>query len=365
MVNLLEYQGKLLFKRYGIKTPNGKLVKGVPKPKDVKLPVYVKVQVPTGHRYKLGGVVRVSKYSDLRKNILRMASSNFLGYKGKAFLLEKPEKTTRQFYLSISIDRSVRSPVLIVSKKGGVDIENVDKKYISSYTLNNFIGIPDYVKEDIAFRLGVTKLLKNDLYNLLDSVWNLYTKEDAELVEINPLGVTKRGLIALDSKISIDDDAMFRHKHICVPESSDLLEREAAKDNISFVRLSGNIGLIANGAGLTMATIDMIERLGGKAGDFLDLGGTDEPSKVEKAIALVSREHPSVLLINVFGGVTKADTVAEGIANAVKKIKPNFKIFVRLSGFNTERGKKILIKKGINAFESMSDAVRAAVEASL
>ncbi len=366
MVNVFEYQGKELFKKYGITVPASKLIKTLPGRTGLKFPLYLKAQVPTGHRQKLGGVSKVGSYTELKESMLKMEKIDFNGYKAGAFLLEAAQDLTKEFYISISLNRSKRAPVLMISERGGIDIERVDKKYINTYTLNQFIGIPDYVKKDAAEKLGLRKdTLIDELYRLLDSIWSLYLKEDAELVEINPLGMTKSGLVAIDSKIVIDDDALFRHEYLHSSESSDPLERQAEKEHISFVRLPGSIGIIANGAGLTMATIDMIERLGGKAGDFLDLGGTDDPAKVVKAVTLVSKEHPTVLLINIFGGVTKADTVAEGIVDVIQKIKPNFKIFVRLSGFNTERGKKLLAEQGIKAFDSMSDAINAAVKASL
>lgn len=364
MVNLLEYQGKRLFKKYGIAVPESTLARSASIDKNIKFPLFLKAQVPTGHRKKLGGVVKITDRAKLKTDIEKMKTIDFNGFKAKLFLLEKPETCTEQLYVSILTDRRERTPLLLVSKKGGIDIESVDKGQIYTYSINRLMGIPEYVKQDIITKLGINEKDKEKFNRLLTSLWNLYTQEDAELVEINPLGKRKDGFIALDSKVVIDDDALFRHKHTPEEKSNDKLEREAAKEKISFVRLGGDIGLIANGAGLTMATIDMIEKLGGNAGDFLDLGGTDEPAKVVKALSLVSKSGPKVLLINIFGGVTKADTVAKGIVEAVKRLKPKFGIIVRLSGFNTEEGKKILLSSGIKAFDRMDDAVGAAVNAS-
>ncbi len=364
MVDLLEYCGKNLFRKYGIPVPESVLVDANGKGRGLFFPAFLKAQVPAGHRKELGGVIIAKSKKELTEGITSMKKISFNGFKPSEFILEKPEKTDKQVYLSLSTDRSTRAPVLIVSEKGGTGIEKVGREYIHTYTLNPFVGVPEYVKREIASVLSIGGKNRGRLDELLESLWRLYTKEDAELVEINPLGVSKKGLIALDSKVTIDDDALFRHADISPAKKSNRLEQKAAGEGISFVRLSGDIGLVANGAGLTMATIDMIAKLGGKAGDFLDLGGTDEPSKVAKAMELVSDSKPKVLLINIFAGVTKADTVSQGIVDAVDRIKPKFEIIVRLSGFNTDKGKKILATRGIEAFDNMSDAIRTAVQAS-
>ncbi len=364
MVNLLEFQGKEMFRKYNIPVPNGRLLKSENEIKKLDDPSVLKVQVPTGHRGKSGGISIVKTLTEACKALENMQKMSFDGFSPKGFLLEDMVKHTSEIYISISLDRGRRSPVLIASSRGGVDIENVPKGKIVTFNLNQLIGIPNYVKRQLLKDLGLKETLSGELYSLIDRLWSLYKNEDAELVEINPLAVTENGLIALDSKISIDDDSLFRHKELSPDLGTDPLEIKAKKEGIAFVRLDGDIGLIANGAGLTMATIDQIALLGGKAGDFLDLGGTDDPAKVAKAIELVAESNPKTVLINVFGGVTKADTVANGIVLAVKAIKPRFKIFVRLNGFNAEKGKKLLTANGIKAFSEMGEAVSAVVLAS-
>ncbi len=364
MVNLLEFQGKEMFRRYKIPVPAGRLIKNEKDIQKLDSKSVLKAQVPTGHRGKSGGVSLVGSAEEARKALENMQKMSFDGFSPKEFLLEDMVKHASEIYISITLDRSKRSPVLIASLYGGIDIESVPKDKIIMFDLNQLAGMPNYVKRGMLKGLGLKENMSKELSGLLDGMWSLYRNEDAELVEINPLAVTENGLVALDSKIVIDDDSLFRHKEISPDLGTDPLEIKAKKEGIAFVRLDGDIGLIANGAGLTMATIDQIALLGGKAGDFLDLGGTDDPIKVTKAIELVAESNPKTVLINVFGGVTKADTVASGIVSAVKAIKPKFKIFVRLSGFNADKGKKLLAENGIKAFSEMEEAVKAVVLAS-
>ena len=363
MVNLLEYQGKELFKKYGINIPHGFIAKDVSHLKPLHGDFMLKAQVPTGHRNQSGGVIEVHSRREAKAALQKLKNIDFNGFKPSAFLIEQKIPHSVEFYISIALDRSRRAPVIIVSKNGGVDIEKVPKENISVFPINKFIGIPDYVVRAAAEFITLNKM-ENELGTLLKSMWELYSKEDAELVEINPLVSEAGVLTALDSKIVIEDDALFRHNYEKSEESSDSIEIEAIKKGISFVRLEGNIGLIANGAGLTMATIDQININGGHAGNFLDLGGTDDPSKVAEAIELVNEEKPKVLFINIFGGVTKADTVAKGIIKAIKKFNPAYKIIVRLRGFNEEEGKKLLNDNGIKAFTDIEEAIKEAVGAS-
>lgn len=363
MVNLLEYQGKELFKKYGINIPKGFIAKDVSHLKPLHGDFMIKAQVPTGHRNQGGGVVEIHNRREAKAALEKLKSMEFNGFKPSAFLIEQKIPHSVEFYISITLDRSRRAPVILVSKSGGVDIEKVPKEDIQIFPINKFIGVPDYIVRAVAESMALSKE-EDKLGTLLKAMWELYSKEDAELVEINPLVSEGGVLTALDSKVVIEDDALFRHNYDRCEESSDRIELEAIKKGISFVRLEGNIGLIANGAGLTMATIDQININGGLAGNFLDLGGTDDPAKVAEAIELVNEEEPKVLFINIFGGVTKADTVAEGIIKAIKKFKPSYKIIVRLRGFNEEEGKKLLNDNGVKAFTDMEEAIKEAVEVS-
>ncbi len=365
MVNLLEYEGKRIFKKYNLPVPKSYVIKSTNEIKNIDKEVVVKAQVPIGHRGSRGGVIKVNNRIQAKNALNKIKNISFNGFKAESFLIEEAVKHDKEIYLGLTLDRSKRSPVLIVSSKGGVDIESVPNKEIAKFYLDILIGIPDYVKR-LAFNfLGLKESYRNSFYSIVEKVWSIFTKEDCELVEINPLAANEDSFIALDSKVIIEDDSLFRHKeYIKETVSNDPIEKEARSKNISFVRLDGNIGLIANGAGLTLATIDLIKRAGGNAGDFLDLGGTDDPEKVAEAINLVKKEKPTVLFINIFGGVTKADTVAEGIVKATKDSKEEMNLIVRLKGVNDEKGKEILNKNGIEAFTDLSEAIRKVVEVS-
>ncbi|MCW1312009.1 MAG: ADP-forming succinate--CoA ligase subunit beta [Candidatus Parvarchaeota archaeon] len=363
MVDLLEFEGKELFKLFGIEIPKGQLIHSTKDFRDFEEEHVIKAQVPTGHRGVNGGVLKFKTNEEFITAFNKVSSLTFNGFKPTSFLVEKAIQHKKELYVALTLDRSNKSPVLLVSPEGGVDIENIPKTRIKGLDLDIFIGMLDYQKRRAFEFIGLDEKYRVQFYSILSSMWRIFTEKDAELVEINPLAVTDSELIALDSKVSIEDDSLFRHSEYKRNEySSDELEMKAKKKGISFVRLNGNIGLIANGAGLTLATIDQIKLNGGVAGDFLDLGGTDDPARVAEAIELVKESNPKVLFINIFGGVTKADTVAEGIIQAINKLNITFKIVVRLKGFNEVKGKELLRKNGIDAFTDMGEAIKEVVK---
>jgi succinyl-CoA synthetase beta subunit len=365
MVLLLEYEGKRLFEAYGIPVPTHHLVKGIRDIRSIRTASVIKAQVPTGGRGKLGGVVAVRTVRAAKAALEKIKTIDFNGFHSKYFLIEEEIRRQVELYISITLDRSKRSAVLIVSKKGGINIEEVPATLISTYEVNQLIGLPEYIKRNAFDRLEPPEKFRDQFYHILDALWHLYVSEDAELVEINPLAVTANGLVALDSKVVVEDDSLFRHPNVKAQVSGDEIERKASAMGISFVRLSGDIGLIANGAGLTMATIDQISTNGGKPGDFLDLGGTDDPARVYDAFSIVALSKPRVLLVNIFGGVTKCDTVAMGIVRAIDKFRPVFPVVVRLSGFNEEKGVELLKARNITAFREMNVAVTEAIRLSV
>ena len=363
MVDLLEFEGKKLFKSYGIEIPKSQLIHSVTDFNGFGEEKVIKAQVPTGHRGVNGGVLKFKNKEEFIKAFNKISSLTFNGFKPTSFLVEEAIKHKKELYAALTLDRNNKSPVLLVSQEGGVDIEKIPKSRIKRLDLDIFIGMIDYQKRQAFEFMGLDEKYRLQFYSILDSLWRIFTDKDAELVEINPLAATDTQLMALDSKVSIEDDSLFRHQEYKRDEySSDELEMKAKKKGISFVRLNGNIGLIANGAGLTLATIDQIKLNGGMAGDFLDLGGTDDPARVAEAIGLVKESNPKVLFINIFGGVTKADTVAEGIVQAINKLNIAFKIVVRLKGFNEAKGKDLLRKNGIDAFTDMGEAIKEVVK---
>ncbi len=363
MVKLLEYEGKDFFKKYGIPVPSGYVVKSVNEIQPINFAMVIKAQVLTGGRGKRGGILKVSNLPEARKALDKISTINFDGHYAKQYLVESAVNVVKELYISITLDRSKRLPILMASTEGGMEIENVPDEKILKYYINPFIGVSLYIKRELAKELKIDKKMVGTIYAIVDGLWNIFKNEDAELVEINPLGVTEETLVAMDAKVVIEDDALFRHKNIeKVDETFDELEAKAREKSIAFVKLDGNIGVIANGAGLTMATLDTLTLWGGKPGVFLDLGGTDDPAKVTEAFELMCDAEPNVVFVNIFGGVTRCDTVATGLVNAIKNIKPKFPIVARIRGFHEVEGRDILKKAGISSFLDMKEAAKNVVD---
>ncbi len=372
MVKLAEWRGKELFRKYGIPLPRGQVARtpeeaeALARAGTVPLPCVVKAQVLAGGRGK-GGAVRFANTPEEAKTAAAaILGLEFKGEKVREVLLEEKLPIARELYLSITLDRSLRLPIVISSAQGGMEIETVDDTAIERTPVHPFPGLASYEKRRVAHVLGVTGPVAKSLDRLLDSLWTLFNREDAELVEINPLAVVGEGLVALDAKVIIEDDAAFRH-----PEYADIrddrtpLEEIAREKEIAFVQLDGNIGVIANGAGLTMATLDVLKEFGGNPGVFLDLGGTDDPKKVTEAFLLMARAKPRAVFLNIFGGVTRCDTVARGLVEAMKQVPDaeRFPLVARIRGNNEKEGVEILRAAGITSIPTLKDSAQAVIAA--
>ncbi len=367
MVKLLEWQGKEIFRNYGIPLPKGAVVRSgndVEKAlgSHVTLPCVIKAQVRVGGRGKGGALRFASTAEEARKATEEILGSTFKEEKVKEVLIEQKLPIDRELYLSLTLDRSRRMPILMGSAEGGVEIESVPDEKIFKIWVHPFTGILDYQKRQAAKLLGLTGDAAKELAGILETLWTIFEGEDAELVEINPLVVSAGHLVALDSKVIIEDDAIFRHPqydHL----QGDLtdLEEKAHEKGIAFVEMGGDVGVIANGAGLTMATLDVLLENGGKPGVFLDLGGTDDPKKVAEAFLLMSEAKPKVVFINIFGGVTRCDTVASGLASEITRNPPKFGIITRIRGNNEREGREILNGIGIGSYPDLAEAVRQVV----
>jgi len=363
MVDLLEHEGKRIFRKYGIPVPVFRVIRSEKEVPDFNEKMVIKAQVPTGGRGKKGGVKIVNNREEAIRAIQEIRQIDFNGYRARRFILEKAYDIKKELYVSITLDRSVELPVLLASAEGGVDINSVPAEKILKKPINPFVGVTDYMKREAAAFLGLDGENAKTLGKIISGLYRIYDELDASLAEINPLALTSEGLVALDSKISIEDDALFRHPDVPVRYfGMDKIEVEAKKKGLSFVRLEGDIGIIANGAGLNMATIDLIAQAGGKPANFFDLGGTDDPQKVIQAIELASKVTNKVLFVNIFGGVTRCDTVANGIVQAIKQLNPKFKLVVRIRGANEEEGRRILNENGIDSILNLDEAVRRVVE---
>lgn len=372
MVKLTEWRGKEIFRGYGIPLPRGAVVRSreeavaAAQSGTVPLPCVVKAQVLAGGRGK-GGAVRFADTpqaaGEAADAILGM---EFKGEKVKEVLLEEKLAIRQELYLSITLDRSARLPLLMASASGGVEIESVDEASLLRLHIDPFPGLLGYEKRRVNRALGLSGPVAKSLEGLLDRLWQLFQREDAELVEINPLAVVGDGVVALDAKVIIEDDASFRHPQYAeIRDDRTPLEEIAREKEIAFVQLDGNIGVIANGAGLTMATLDVLTEFGGRPGVFLDLGGTDDPKKVTEAFLLMAQARPAAVFLNIFGGVTRCDTVAKGLVEAQRQVPASerFPLVARIRGNNEKEGIEILRSAGIGARTDLKESVQAVVEA--
>ena len=372
MVKLAEWRGKEVFRRYGIPVPNGRVVRSAAEADELVrsgalvLPLVVKAQVLAGGRGKGGAVKFASTPEELRTVVSGMLGMQFKDETVKELLLEPKVSVGRELYLSIVLDRSAREPLLIASGQGGVEIESLNGDELVRIDVHPFAGLAAYEKRRVGVAFGLEAPASKELGGVLDSLWRAFQQEDAELVEINPLAVVDGHLIALDAKVIIEDDAGFRHlEYAEIRDDRTPLEEIAREKDIAFVQLDGDIGVIANGAGLTMATLDVLAQFGGKPGVFLDLGGTDDPAKVTEAFLLMAKAHPSVVFLNIFGGVTRCDTVAKGLVAAMTQVPDadRFPIVARIRGNNEDLGRQILQSAGITALLDLKASAQAVVAA--
>ncbi len=372
MVKLAEWRGKDVFRTYGVPLPKGHVARSAEEAEQlvragtVPLPCVIKAQVLAGGRGKGGAVQFAGTPAEVRAAAAAILGLEFKGERVKELLLEEKLPIARELYLALTLDRAARMPMLIVSAQGGVEIESVPDEQIVRLPIDPFPGLTGYQKRRAAKVLGLSGGPAKALDRLLDALWAAFDGEDAELVEINPLAVVGDGLVALDAKVIIEDDAAFRHPQYAeIRDDRTPLEEIAREKEIAFVQLDGNIGVIANGAGLTMATLDVLAEYGGRPGVFLDLGGTDDPAKVTEAFLLMARAKPRAVFLNIFGGVTRCDTVAKGLVEAMRQVPASerFPLVARIRGNNEAEGIEILRAAGITSIPQLRESAQAAVAA--
>ena len=357
-MKLTEHAGKQLFREYGIPVPNGFLVRDPSEITRIDAPMVVKAQVPVGGRGKAGGIRFASTVEQARSAATAIIGMDISGNRVRELLVEERLNIDREFYLSITIDRSRHLPLLMMIKEGGMEVESAPASEIMSWPIHPFVGISSYVSRDAARRLVLDPQPAAQLEAVISNLWRLFWEMDCELVEINPLVSTFEGrLVAADAKVVIDEDAVLRHQGLGeMVQSMTELEREARAKGLAMVQLEGDVGVLANGAGLTMATLDNLALHQAKGGVFLDLGGTDDEKVVESALALMSKAGQRVILVNIFGGITKCDTVAEGLIAAREKLGIRTPMVVRVRGVNEEQARKMLADKGIFALRDLDEA---------
>ncbi|MEM2366221.1 MAG: ADP-forming succinate--CoA ligase subunit beta, partial [Nitrososphaerota archaeon] len=329
----------------------------------------LKAQVLVAGRGKAGGIKFAGSPQEAYELAKILLNMEIKGEKVHSLLVSETVDIERELYLSIVIDRSVGAASILASSEGGIDIEELaaksPEKIVKVY-IDPLVGLKPYHVRRITEFMSLSDEQKKVLHDITLNLYRLFVDFDCELAEINPLAVDKEGkLVPVDAKVIIDDNALFRRKEFAERASAELseFEAEAKKYGFSYVELDGDIGIIGNGAGLTMATMDVVKLYGGKPANFLDIGGGARADIVEKAASLLLK-HPKVkvLLVNVLGGITRCDEVAKGLVNALKAYGKGKKLVVRLMGTNEEEGKRILSSAGISAFDSMEDAAKNVVE---
>jgi succinyl-CoA synthetase beta subunit len=359
-MKLFEYRGKELFNNYGIAVPNGRLVKDDNDFSGLNFPFVLKAQVPIGGRGKAGGIKSADNLEDAKEKFSNIMGMDIKGYTVRKVLAEEKVDIKKELYLSITLDRSKRTPLIMASGEGGMDIESVPDNKIFKEWVNPMIGIQSFHIRGIVSKLNLEKEEGKGVAKVLSKIYKLFREYDCELVEINPLIIKKDGgVMALDSKVNINDDALYRHTDL-VPEVVELtpLEKDAKEKGIAFIQLEGNIGVIANGAGLTMATLDALTNYSGKGGVFLDLGGTDDPEKVKQAFELMKKAKPKVIFLNLFGGITRCDTVAKGVKEVITKEGIDCPVITRIKGCNEAEAKDILKDAGLITGTTLQDAAQ-------
>ena len=374
-MKLYEYEAKEIASRYGIPVPRGKLARTPDEAYIVASELgstVIKAQVLVGGRGLAGGVKIAQTPWEAREAAFKLLESSIRGVKVNIVLVEEKICVSRELYLSLTIDRAMRKPVFLVSEMGGVEIEDLARKYpgkVHRIHVDPEVGYSDYMSRIALSALNLPWSSLSELSSIMKSMYRIMVEYDTELVEFNPLAYSCEGkLIALDAKIIIDDNSLSRHPDLQELYGRELTsyEKKARELGFSYVELDGDIGVISNVAGLTMATMDSILFYGGKPANFLDIGGGASRERVREAVKLMLN-HPRtrVLLVNIFGGITRCDEVALGIIEALKEVSQVKPIVVRMLGTNEEEGRRILLEQGISVFVEMDDAVKTAVNLTL
>ena len=378
-----EYQGKAILARSGVPVPQGEVVFDPPSAREVAKRlgggvVVVKAQIHAGGRGKGGGVKVVKNADEAEEAAKKMLGMRLVTYQtgpegqvvGRV-LIEQGVKIKRELYLAILIDRSTERPVLMVSQEGGVEIEKVaaeTPEKIHKVFIHPTAGLSPFQTRQLAFALGLEGAQVNQAGKLMMAIWEAFKATDASLVEINPLIVTEDGnLLALDAKVNFDDNALYWHPDI--KELRDLseeapLEVEASKYSLNYIKLDGTIGCMVNGAGLAMATMDIIKLAGGEPANFLDVGGGASAEQIKNAFRiLMSDKNVKAVFINIFGGILRCDVLAEGVIAAVKDLGVPVPIVIRMEGTNVEKGKQMLRDSGLNftTVDTMSEGAERVV----
>jgi succinyl-CoA synthetase beta subunit len=376
-MDLLEYQGKQLFARHGVPVPTGRQASTVDEAVDaadeIGYPCVVKAQVQIGGRGKAGGIKLANNRAEAEEHAKAILGMDIRGLTVHEVWVEGASEIASEYYASVIFDRSEKAPLIMLSTKGGMDIEEVadtDPDAIARLHVDPLLGFQDFHGRRLAFEAGVDADVVRPVGVMLSKLYDVFVAEDATLVEVNPLIVTPdRQVKALDAKVTLDDNALYRHAENAAlrdVSAEDPQERMAKERGLTYVKLDGNIGILGNGAGLVMSTLDVVAQAGGKPANFLDAGGGSKAEAISQAVEVIlSDDKVKAVLFNIFGGITRCDEVARGLIEAFNQINPQVPFVVRLDGTNDKEGRELLAEanlQGVHAEATMDGAAAKVVE---
>jgi len=374
-MKLHEYQSKQIFAKYGVPIPKGRVAATASEARQIAEElggrVVVKSQVLVGGRGKAGGIKVAKDPGEAEQFATQILAMEIKGLPVRKVLIDEASAIEQEIYLGITNDRAAKKPVMMASAAGGVDIEEVaatTPEKIVKVHIDPLLGLRDYQARDVAATIDLPRDNWREFGKIANGLWQAYKASDATLAEINPLVINRdKKLMALDGKMLIDDNALFRHPDLAEMRDIDEeapSETEARKYGLSFIKLDGNIGCMVNGAGLAMTSMDVIKLFGGEPANFLDIGGGAGADKVAAAMRIIlSDPNVKAVLYNIFGGITRCDEVAKGILAAMEEVKPNVPMVVRLVGTNAEEGRALLADANMITAETLADAAKKAVAA--
>jgi succinyl-CoA synthetase beta subunit len=376
-MDLLEYQGKQLFARHGIPVPSGcparSVEEAVAAADHIGYPCVIKAQVKIGGRGKAGGIKIANNHGEAEEHAKAILGMDIRGFTVHEVWVEGASRIEAEYYASIIFDRSAKKPLVMLSTKGGMDIEAVaeeDPDAIATLHVDPLLGFQAFHGRQLAFDARVDGDLVRPVGAFLSKLYDAFVAEEATLVEVNPLIVTpERDVKALDAKVSLDGNALFRHAdnaQLRDPSAEDPQEQMAKERGLTYVKLDGDIGILGNGAGLVMSTLDVVAHYGGKPANFLDAGGGSKAEAITSAVEVIlSNPNVKAVLFNIFGGITRCDEVARGLVEAFRQIEPEVPFVVRLDGTNDEEGRRILAEANlpnVNPAATMDEAAQKVVE---
>lgn len=373
-MKLHEHQSKEIFARYGIPTPKGKVAYDAESAREIAKelgkPVVVKAQVLVGGRGKAGGVKLAASPDQAEQYAEEILGMNIKGLPVRKVLIDPAVPNKAEVYLGIVVDRTQGAPVMMASSAGGMEIEEVARvspDKIMRQMIDPVLGLQPFEARELGYGIGLDKKLVPEFAKIALALYRVFVDTDASLVEINPLFISKDDkLIAADGKLVLDDSALDRHHDLEMLRDADEeneAEREARRAGLSFVKLEGNIGCMVNGAGLAMATMDVIKFYGGEPANFLDIGGGAKAEKVAAALRIIlSDPNVKAVLLNIFGGITRGDEVARGIVEALNQVKTDVPMVARIVGTNAEEGRRILANANLRTAPSLEEGAKMAVE---